>query len=273
MPVETHKSWVFTIYGDMEKEAEWLKSLEFNVMTASEEVCPDTGNLHIQGSVTWKRTYSRAALKKLHSKAHWEPQKCVADNNYCRKRDSKVLIDEDHRKKKGARTDIQTVKEIVRSSNSMAAVVEVATSVQSVRMAELYLKYKEPPRPLEPAPEIHWRWGKAGVGKTRYIWDTHGIDNVYTPTTYKWWEAYDGHKVILIDELRSNWCTFGELLKLTDRYPFRVETKGGSRQMLANIIYITSCKHPKDLYNPHHFDAEERVDQLLRRVTSITEVI
>ena len=33
--------------------------------------------------------------------------------------------------------------------------------------------------------EVHWRWGKAGLGKTRYVWEKHGL-SVYTPTTYKW---------------------------------------------------------------------------------------
>jgi hypothetical protein len=273
MPCVTSKSWKFTIYGeDLEAEIEWLKTLEFNVMTCSKEVCPDTENLHLQGAVTWKRSYSLAALKKLHAKAHWEIQKCVQDNNYERKRGSEVLIDQDNRKKKGARTDIENIKTIVKSSGSMRDVVEAATSVQSIRMAEIWLKYCEAPRPISPAPAIHWRWGTSGVGKTREIWDTHDINEVFTPVSYKWWEGYDGHKVVLIDELRGDWCTFGQLLKITDRYPFRVETKGGSRQMLASEIWITSCKPPELLYNPNHFDSNERVDQLTRRITTITEV-
>jgi len=212
-------------------------------------------------------------LKKLHPRVSWREQDCKQDNNYCRKRDSELIIDRDERKKKGARTDIAEIKEVVKDTLSMKEVVQVATSVQSVRMAELWLKYNEPKRPIEPAPDIHWRWSKSGGGKTRYVWDKYGVDTVYVPTTFKWWEAYDGHKVVLIDELRSNWCTFGELLKLTDRYPFTVETKGGSRQFQATTIYITSCKPPHELYDPHHFDAKERVDQLMRRLASVTEVL
>ena len=90
----------------------------------------------------------------------------------------------------------------------MIAVVEQASSVQSVRMAELWLKYNEPKRPIvHGGIEVHWRWSKAGLGKTRYVWEKHGL-LVYTPTTYKWWEGYDGHKVVLIDEFRGDWCKF-----------------------------------------------------------------
>ena len=153
----------------------------------------------------------------------------------------------------------------------MASVVEVATSTQSVRMAELWLKYNEPKRPIGLNIEIHWRYGSSGQGKTRWVWEKHGLA-VFTPTTYKWWEGYDGHKIVLIDEFRGDWCKFGELLKLTDIYPYTVETKGGSRQIQATCWYITSCKHPTQVYNPEAFDAQEKVDQLLRRLTSITHV-
>lgn len=272
MPVQTSKSFgPNTLNNYNEGDIEWLKQLECNVMTCSKEI-GENGTPHLQFSITFKRSYSKAALKKLHGRVHWEFQECTQDNNYCRKRDSELIIDRDERKKKGARTDIAEIKEIVRSTHSMSAVVESATSVQSVRMAELWLKYHEPKRPITPAPEIHVRWGPSGSGKTRYIWDTYGIDQVFTPTSYKWWEGYDGHKVVLIDEFRADWCKFGQLLRLLDRYPYTVEVKGGSRQIQATTWFITSSKHPKDWYDPYHFDAQERVDQLLRRLTSITEV-
>lgn len=267
------KTWECTIFGeDLEAEATWLKSLEVNKIVVARETCPDTEREHLQGQITFKRAYTLAALKKLHNGAHWEATIAAADANYCRKRTGEPIIDIDNRQKKGARTDIEVVKAVVQDTQSMKKVVEVASSVQGVRMAELWLKYHEKKRPITPAPEIHWRWGKAGVGKTREIWDKYDIDEVYTPTTFKWWEGYDAHRIILIDELRANWCTFGQLLRLLDRYPFTVETKGGSRQFHGNVIYITSCKPPHDLYDPSHFDADERVEQLLRRLTTVERI-
>ncbi len=272
MPVKTAKTFgPCTLNNYDEGDIKWLQNLECNVLTCSKEV-GETGTEHLQFSVTFKRTYSMAALKKLHPRVHWEFQECTQDNNYCRKRDSELVIDRDERKKKGSRTDIADIKQIVRDTLSMAAVVEAATSVQAVQMASYWLKYNEPKRPIDPTGiEIHWRYGSSGEGKTRWVWEKHGL-SVFTPTTYKWWEGYDGHKIVLIDEFRANWCTFGELLKLTDIYPYTVETKYGSRQIQATTFYITSCKHPALVYNTDTFDGQEKVDQFLRRLTSVTHI-
>jgi len=271
MPCLTAKTFgPCTLNNYNDGDIEWLKRLECNVMTCSKEV-GESGTPHLQFSITFKRSYSLAALKKLHNGVHWEIQDCKQDNNYCRKRDSELIIDRDERKKKGARTDIDVCKEVVKETLSMKEVVQSATSVQGVRIAELWLKYNEPKRPLQEI-EIHWRYGSTGLGKTRWIWEKYGVENVYTPTSYKWWEGYDGHKIVLIDEFRGDWCKFGELLRLTDRYPYTVETKGGSRQIQATIWYITSCKHPSLVYNADGFDASEKVDQLLRRIKTITRI-
>jgi len=272
MPVETKKTWDYTaFYEDMDKMVEWLQELECTKHVGSHEICPETKRPHIQGQITFRRAYSWAAIKKIFCPIHITKTICPQDANYCRKFDSTRVINVDNRKQ-GKRQDIIDAKTLVKTTNSMAQIVEQTTSYQAVRMCELWLKYKEPSRPIDFEPEVHWRWGKTGVGKTRYVYEKHDQDEIFRPLSYKWWDGYDGHKIVLLDELRGDWCKFGQLLTLLDRYPYRVETKGGSRQIQATTWYITSSKHPKDLYNPYHFDAEERVDQLLRRITTITEI-
>ena len=92
------------------------------------------GSLHCR---KFLRSGCERDRRLLHPRIHWEFQDCLQDNNYCRKRDSELTIDRDERKKKGARIDIEDVKKILKETNSMIAVVEQASSVQSVRMAEL----------------------------------------------------------------------------------------------------------------------------------------
>lgn len=268
MPCVLHATWDFTIFpkdGGIDAEIAWLRALEFNAMVAAKETCPDTERVHIQGRVVFKRAYSLAALKKLHGEAHWEGTKCPIDSNYCRKRDSTVVVDEDNRKKKGARTDLEQVKTIVESTSSMRSVLESTMNVQAIRGAEIWLKYNERPRPIAEV-EVIWHWGPPGSGKTRAVWDAEGVDNVFQPVSERWWEGYDAHKVVLLDDIRKDWCPFHRLMKLLDIYPVRVECKGGSRQLLAQKIYITSPLPPE-----HTFDMEEDTRQILRRISTIVE--
>ena len=87
---------------------------------------------------------------------------------------------------------------------------------------------------------------------------------MFKPVSYKWWEGYDGHKTVLLDEIRGDFCKFHEFLKLTDRYGIRVESKGGSRQLVANTILVTSAYHPADLWS-----TVEDKSQLSRRISKI----
>lgn len=266
------KSWDFTIhFTNLNIEVGWLKSLEVSTLIAALEVGDKTKKEHIQGRVVFKRAYRLGQLKKIHSSAHWEATKCHMDANYCRKRDSTPLLDIDNRKKKGQRTDIEEAKQIVQETQSMRQVVETTTSFQAVRMCEVYLKYKERRRPIDiDKLKVHWRYGPSGCNKTRQVWESHAVDDIFTPTTYKWWEGYDGHPVVLIDEFRGGWCKFSELLHILDVYPYRVEVKGGSREIQAYTFYITTCYAPDKVYRNEELSTDDRIWQLIRRLTTVT---
>ena len=64
--------------------------------------------------------------------------------------------------------------------------------------------------------------------------------------------------------MRKDFCKFHELLRYLDRYPVQLETKGGTRQLLARNIVITSCYPPEQL-----FDTREDIQQLIRRIDFI----
>lgn len=263
MPVDTWKTFgPCTLNNYTDKDIEWLKSLECSVMTCAKEI-GESGTPHLQFSVTFKRSYSYAALKKLHPRISWRAQNCTQDNNYCRKIDSEVIIDVDNRKRKGARSDLIETREIVMATCSMREVAKHTTNMQAIRSSEIWLKYCEPEREIQEI-EIYWHWGVTGAGKTYTVYKDNAIEDIYVPVSYKWWEGYDGHTVILLDEFRADFCKYKELLRLFDVYPQKVECKGGSRQLKAKKWYVTSCYHPKDVY-----ETIEDKQQLLRRITKI----
>ena len=254
-----NRTWEVTLANYTDADLSFFEALECNAIILSKEIA-ESGLPHLQGRITFKRAYRLSALKKLHARAHWEVTKAKADCNYFRKVDSEVFIEKGSFKQ-GARNDMESLKKKLKTTHSMAAIVNDTNNYNNVKLCQAILTYDEPPRPVGPI-DVIWYWGETGTGKTRAVYNNHTADSIFRPINYKWWDGYDGHKIVLLDDFRKDFCKFHELLTLLDLYPYRVECKGGSRQIQATTFYITSAFGPADLY-----DGREDIEQLLRRVT------
>lgn len=220
-----------------------------------------TGTPHLQIYCELKNSRSFDSIRTEFFNAHIEKRKGTAQEaaDYCKKEED--YTEYGQISFQGKRSDLNQVREIVKESNSMRKVVEVATSYQSVRMAQCILQYNEPPRPYGRR-EVHVHWGDTGTGKTYDVYQKH--PDVYSPVSFKWWDGYDGQKVVLLDDIRGDFCKFHEMLMLTGERPFRVECKGGSRQAVYDTIYITCSMHPSELWS-----TIEDKSQFLDRITTI----
>jgi len=163
----------------------------------------------------------------------------------------------------GKRNDLEAVKAVVKAGGGMAQVLEVATSYQGLRGAELLLKYVEPSRNFKP--QVRWYHGSTGSGKTKTAMEEFPKAWM-SSKNLKWWEGYDAHEVVVVDDFRKDFCSFHELLRIVDRYGYRVEVKGGSRQLLAKTIVFTCPWAPDVLYENR---GEEDVGQLMRRIDEV----
>jgi hypothetical protein len=156
------------------------------------------------------------------------------------------------------------VRDVLKTTGSMRRVAEVATTFQALRGGEVLVKYIEPKRDWKP--EVVWLWGPTGCGKTRRAFaESNADDRWVSNSSLRWWDGYDGHSDVIIDDFRGDFAPFHTLLRILDRYEYAVEVKGGMRQLLARRIWITSCLPPDKVYP----GCAERVDQLLRRIDSI----
>lgn len=222
----------------------------------------ESGTKHHQGYVRFTSAVSfNVAKKRLPEGCHIEVAKGSPQQNaeYCTK--EKLLYTIGDCPKQGKRTDLDTVRELIANGKGMRTICDEVTSFQSLRGAELMLKYKESVRDW--VPNVYWLWGDTGTGKTRTAYE-ESTDPWISGKSLRWWEGYDAHEDVIIDDFRGDFCTFHELLRILDRTPYRVEHKGGSRQLLARNIWITSPYPPERVYN-----TVENVDQLLRRITEI----
>jgi len=163
---------------------------------------------------------------------------------------------------KGKRTDIDVIRDLVKDGASFKEVLEQSSSFQSVMWAQKALPYYEAPRSVKT--EVFWYWGPTGTGKSHLAWEEAGTD-AYAPVSFKWWDGYDGQENIVLDDIRSDWATYNQFLQLFDKYPMRIECKGGSRQFLGKKIWVTSPYDPPAFFQL----GEEAIDQLVRRVTLV----
>ena len=70
---------------------------------------------------------------------------------------------------------------------------------------------------------------------------------------------------MIIDEFYG-WLRYSFLLTLLDRYPIRIEYKGGSAEFVSRRVIITSNKAPQDWYDQDKFPfppIERRITKLI----------
>lgn len=237
---------------------------ESSYLIVGKEICPDTKKEHHQCYVEFSSKRYFNGIKKLLPTAHIEASKGgpEANKKYCSK-DNNVILEIGTPFKQGVRTDLKKAKEMITSGATLEDIIDEDANYQTMRASELIMKFKEPKRNWKP--EVFWYWGPTGCGKTRTAYEEAG-DRVWeSGKTLKWWDGYDAHEDIIIDDFRPYFCEFAELLRILDRYPYRVEVKGGTRQLRARRIWITCPKPPDKVYE----GTSEDVHQLVRRISVI----
>lgn len=262
------RDWCFTLNNYTADEVSRVDEIQSicQYLVYGKEV-GEQGTPHLQGYVYFVNARTFSSIKKLMpERTHIEKTKGtpLEASTYCKK-EGDVIEFGQLPEKSGKRTDLDAVREVIAETGKMSEVVLIAKSTQSVRMAQEIFKYHEKKRDWKPT--VIWLHGPTGTGKSALAYEMLGPDCYTTMDTGKWWEGYDAHENVLIDDMRKDFLKFHQLLKLLDRYAYRIECKGGSRQFLAKKIVITSCYSPTELY-----DTREDINQLLRRIDEIREI-
>lgn len=230
------------------------------------ETAPSTGTKHLQGYLYMTNAIGLRNLHECLPRAHFEIARGTAEENrkYCSKgenvREFGVLP------RQGKRTDLQSVRDMVAHGATMEQIAFEATpTLQALKYAETLMKYRRP-EAREP-PTVYWFWGPTGTGKTRTAVEMAGPDVWMSGRDLQWWDGYFGQKNVILDDLRASTVKFPELLKILDRYPYRVPIKGSSTQLVATRIFITSPAPPELTY----CGLNEDITQLKRRISVIRE--
>jgi len=261
------KTWMYTLNNWTDEE---LIDLLPENLECSKHVCGsevgEQGTPHLQGRITFRKTYTFNMWKKLNPRLSVRKARYV-ECNYERK-EGNVLIDFDNREQ-GKRSDLDAGCDIIKRGGSMR---EVADSVPGtfVRYHKGFMALKcQLIVPRNEVPTVTVFYGKTGSGKSRAARVATDADRyVWFPQMGKWFDGYVGQSDIIMEEFRGQ-LPLGMLLSLLDRYDCKVEYKGGIMEFAATNIVITSPIHPREWYEK--CCNEDIWKQLDRRITEIIE--
>lgn len=260
------RAYCFTLNNYTEAEYLSVSSLECKYLVVGKEK-GDSGTPHLQGYLYYDNPRSFNSVKKSIPRAHLEISKGtpLQASEYCKK--DKDFIEKGELPSQGKRNDIDAVRDMVKAGIGMREIVETATSYQSIKTAEVILKYKEIKRDWKPT--VIWVCGRSGTGKIRWAYDHFPMDDIHKQpaSETKWFEGYDAHPVVILDEVDDT-TSYTMLKELTDRYPMRVHNKGGMRSFLAKTIVLTSLETPENLFSWRPENGKE----MLRRIDKIIKL-
>lgn len=260
-------NWCFTLNNYNDDDVKQLKAVKCRYICMGFEIGAETKTPHIQGFIQFEKKQRLTAWKKINKKIHAEIMRGTIDEaiKYCKK--DGIFEEKGDIIRERERTDLREAKKKCAAEGMRGITgIEEEYNMQVIRSCEVMLKYHEEGRNFKP--EVIWIYGESGAGKTKLVTEKSKGEDCYWKDATKWWDGYDKHEVTIMDDFRASNMKMNELLKLIDRYPHRLEVKGGFRQMLSKKIYITSIMHPKEIYNL----PEEPVKQLLRRIDKIIRV-
>lgn len=278
------RSWCFTVwlrYAENFEVPDTFKHFKYCVYQL--ESCPTTGKLHLQGYVEFKRSVRIRKVKELFKCPEMHLERRMGSREAARQYCMVPIHDGKDKGRvegttiefgiweatQGQRTDLKSLAEDVKKGMKDWELAEkhpVPYMKFSKHIGALRLASKPAVREQ---PEVLVLYGETGSGKTRFVYDNNPLESIFRmESEYKWFDGYQDHPVVLFDEFM---CQFklGFFLQLLDRYPIRVQVKGGFVNWNPKKIYITSNFKP-DLWYQKCPQASR--DALKRRITNVTHM-
>lgn len=241
------------------------------------EFCPTTKVRHLQGFFYFKNALTLSGVKKKLGRGfnhiHLEIARGSIEDNekYCSKDGDFESIGE--RPQQGKRSDLDEIKAQLDGGASLKdiAVSNFSQWCYHRRSFQEYVETMSRPE-LRPELEVFAIVGAAGVGKTRFIWETHSKDPgglwISNVPDLKWFDGYGGEQTVVLDDFRGG-ADLAFLLRLLDIYPLRVPVKGSFTWFRPRRIYITSNLEPAEWYP----DADDTAQAaLLRRIKKTARI-
>lgn len=282
------RTWCFTLNNPSHDDFVSITSLRVRNLIANLE-WGENGTPHYQGYLELEHQTTLSSLKTKLPRAHLEPRRGSKEQavKYCLKDVSPDVIDSLSPNQgwqsslgasetdppsfvlyqEGPYTLMKTAptmkrKEILNEMKKMIdegksdkdlAEYDFAVYISSYRGLSHYRVITSTPRDHEVTVTVIQ--GPTGTGKSRHCKEQY--PGAYWKQRSNWWDGYEGQETVIIDEFYG-WLPFDLLLRICDRYPLLVETKGGQVNFTAKNIIITSNTVPERWYKNVYFKSFAR---------------
>ncbi|MCL2061161.1 MAG: replication protein [Firmicutes bacterium] len=250
------------------------------------------GTVHLQGYVEFTNGKTFATLKKLFPRAHIEPRngtkKAARDyvmktGKYADKAHTRIgeVIEWGEFAEERARTDLAKITEMLDGGAAEREVREAFPTQYLIMKAKIreYIqslreeKFKGSRR-LDL--EVTYICGTTGAGKTRYVLDTYGDENVFRMTRYgnqmneEKFDGYAGEPIIIFEEFRSH-ISISNMLNYLDIYNVNLPARYGDKTACYTKAYIISNWTLDQQYKKIQAEHPETWKAFLRRIHYLWE--
>lgn len=263
----TSRNWCFTINNPSSQEdrvQDWEEKSSARYCVWQMEKGED-GTPHVQGYLCVSPSKPLAFMKKnYNSRAHWEKRAAPTHKqaiDYCRKEESRIAgpwewgdrpLETGVNKGAAGPEALMECKAHLDAGGTFEELYETnfkCMSRNSKFLKEYNLTLKNKQRNWQTTVKVYW--GDTGTGKSRRALHEAG-DNAYwmkKPARQQgiFFDGYDAHENVVIDEFYG-WIPWDVLLRMIDRYPMLVDSKGGMVNFCPKVIWITSNKNPYQWY-------------------------
>lgn len=263
----TSRSWCFTLNNPqtipLELDPSLQNKIKFCIYQLEEVQCR-----HLQGYIEMTSPVRLAHMKKLIPGAHFEKRKGtrIQAIDYCRKEESRLqgpwihpsnyqLPEAGSEPTSSAGTSLMNIKRLLDEGYGEDYIADehFTSWVRHFRAFRAYKLLKQSARNHPVSTKVIV--GPTGTGKSRFcLWK---FPKAYWKQRSSWWDGYNGEEDVILDEFYG-WIPYDTLLRLCDRYPLLVETKGGQCHMLCKNVIITSNHMPDKWYKNVYFDSFKR---------------
>jgi len=221
--------------------------------------------LHLQGYIEFrqKRTMNQVKETLQAPGAHLEPRHGSQEQarDYCLKEETRVEGPWEGgtlSQGSGERTDLDSIRQLIKEGSSELDIADSHFGTWCTHH-KAFARYKTlclPQRDFKT--NVTVIIGPPGTGKSKYCLEN--FPGAYWKQRSQWWDCYEGQPYIVIDDYYG-WLPYDVLLRICDRYPLLVETKGAQAQFTGKEIVITSNTPPT------HWYKNVVTEAFIRRVT------